>query len=196
MQPTLSSGKTLGQTGRPDVLGSRVSQGEVYFDLRNPTDSDMARLNRLAMRWVRAHDAEEMVARLLLKACKSRTLIEAHQPAPFVRQMMYSVIVDHWRSEQTKAGIASLDMGDHVAFDTATMLDRLVSTEEVVATRKAIAALPDEYRQYIEFRLAGMTTQAIASKMGCCTSSVRQKQRTAKQLLRAYLVRSGFCSSD
>lgn len=169
-----------------------IKRPQSIIDFSNLTQTDIAMLRSLARRWVQPQKVDELVSDLLFRACKSRKCMCAPQPLPFVRTMMRNAFVDNWRTSPAISQHSSQEIDVHYAAETVSPCDLLITLEESDCLRKAVAALPDEYFQLVQYQLDGFTTKQIALKLSCSTANVRKKLCRARQLIRVHLERSGF----
>jgi RNA polymerase sigma-70 factor (ECF subfamily) len=97
----------------------------------------------------------------------------------------HNVIVDHLRARRPVAPIAA---AAHVPTDDPSPEEVLLRSEAGTTLRSLLATLPDEQRQILELRLAGLTGGEIAIVLGRSPGAIRVAQVRAFTRLRQTLV--------
>lgn len=126
--------------------------------------------------------AQETVLRAW-RASAGRQGEQIREPAAFVYGIARHVIAD---ARRARGQTVTLDVAASTPAPERDALDALISEEERARVRAAIRALPRADRVLLELSyLKGMTSAAIAARLGEPPTSIRKRKSRALQRLRA-----------
>ncbi len=96
----------------------------------------------------------------------------------------HNVVVDDWRKSRLTSSLdAAMDLPDPAPGPS----DAAEASERSHSLSEALRMLPDDQRQIIELRIAGLTGPEIANLLGRSHDSIRSSQRRALARLRELL---------
>jgi len=159
---------------------------ESFDDVVLPHLDAAYRLARWLMR--NEHDAEDVVQDSLLRALRYfRTFTGGDGRAWFLRIVRNTCI--GWRGRRIGALTDSFDEEQHsstrAAFDPETSL---LQTDEVALIRRALASVPDRFRELLVLReLEGLSYREVADVMGIPIGTVMSGLSRARRALRTAL---------
>jgi RNA polymerase sigma-70 factor (sigma-E family) len=123
--------------------------------------------------------AEDALQEALTKAAMKWRSIKSN-PEPYVRQALYSVVVDRWRWSKRRAPESAGETPD-----AAAATDAMADADRRIVLRDALARLTDRQRQVLVLRYyEDLTEVQTAGVMRCSVSTVKSQTRHALQRLR------------
>lgn len=124
--------------------------------------------------------AEDVVQEAMLRAWKSA---EALQDPAALRQWLYTIVRrEHARLYERKR-FETTDVDTLIAAESPELA--VSGDEELLALRRAIAALADEYREPLVMQvLGGFSTSEIAAELGLTQAAVLTRLFRAREQLR------------
>jgi RNA polymerase sigma factor (sigma-70 family) len=123
--------------------------------------------------------AEDALQEALAKAATKWPSIKGN-PEPYVRQALYSVVIDKWRWRSRRAPESS----DPIP-DASTSSDVIADTDSRLVLRDALARLTLRQRQVLVLRFyEDLTETQTAQVMRCSVSTVKSQTRYALQRMR------------
>ncbi|HEX5017249.1 MAG TPA: SigE family RNA polymerase sigma factor [Actinomycetes bacterium] len=123
--------------------------------------------------------AEDALQEALTKAAMKWPSIKDN-PEPYVRQVLYRVVVDRWRWRSRRPSEATSDVPD-----AAVPTDVIADAERRLVLRDALARLTSRQRQVLVLRYyEDLTEVHTAQVMHCSVSTVKSQTRHALQRLR------------
>ena len=123
--------------------------------------------------------AEDALQEALTKAAMKWPSIREN-PEPYVRQALYSVVIDRWRWRSRRAPEATGELPD-----TEMPADVIADADRRLVLRDALARLTVRQRQVLVLRFyEDLTETQTAHVMHCSVSTVKSQTRHALQRLR------------
>jgi RNA polymerase sigma-70 factor (sigma-E family) len=123
--------------------------------------------------------AEDALQEALAKAATKWPSIKGN-PEPYVRQALYSVVIDKWRWRARRAPEST-----HEIPDAGVPADAIANAESRLVLRDALARLTLRQRQVLVLRYYEDLTEAqTAQVMRCSVSTVKSQTRHSLQRLR------------
>jgi RNA polymerase sigma-70 factor (ECF subfamily) len=173
-EPVLKEGQTLSEPSASDQRASRVwavyAEGVRFLALRALGD---------------AQAAEDVAQETVLRAWRESTERKGEpitDPVAFIYGIARHVIVDARRSSKRTV---ALDLVDSFPASERDVLDALVSAEERSRLRTAMRALSRSERALLMMSyVEGMTSAAIAQRLGESAEAIRKRKSRAVQQLR------------
>ena len=126
----------------------------------------------------RGHSEDALQEALTKAAMKWRSI--KGNPEPYVRQVLYSVVIDRWRWRGRRVPESTGELPD-----SATSTDAIAEADRRLVLREALARLTVRQRQVLVLRFyEDLTEVQTAHVMHCSTSTVKSQTRHALQRLR------------
>ena len=123
--------------------------------------------------------AEDALQEALTKAAMKWPSIQGN-PEPYVRQVLYRVVVDRWRWRSRRPSEATSEVPD-----AAVPTDAIADADRRLVLRDALARLTSRQRQVLVLRFYEDLTESQTSQvMHCSVSTVKSQTRHALQRLR------------
>jgi RNA polymerase sigma-70 factor (sigma-E family) len=123
--------------------------------------------------------AEDALQEALTKAAMKWPSIKGN-PEPYVRQALYSVVIDRWRWRSRRVPESTGELPD-----SAMLTDVIADADRRLVLREALAKLTVRQRQVLVLRFyEDLTEVQTAHVMHCSTSTVKSQTRHALQRLR------------
>jgi RNA polymerase sigma-70 factor (ECF subfamily) len=129
-------------------------------------------------------DAEDATSLIFSRALAALPTQRGGSFRSWLFSIAHNVVVDAQR--KAPSGLP-LEMLEVLPAREPSLEDQAVAEERRRALVQGLAALPDEQRQVVELRLAGLTGPEVAATLGRSHDSVRTTQRRAVSRLRAQL---------
>jgi RNA polymerase sigma-70 factor, ECF subfamily len=129
-------------------------------------------------------DAEDATSLIFARALAALPTQRGGSFRSWLFSIAHNVVVDAHRRE--RSGLP-LSMVEVLPARELSLEDQAVAEERRHAVVQGLASLPDEQRQVVELRLAGLTGPEVAATLGRSHDSVRTTQRRAVRQLRALL---------
>ncbi|MEO8108262.1 MAG: SigE family RNA polymerase sigma factor [Actinomycetes bacterium] len=125
--------------------------------------------------------AEDALQEALTKAALKWPSINGDgNPEPYVRQVLYNVVIDRWRWRDRRAPEVAGEPPD-----AALPTDSFADADRRLLLRDALARLTDRQRQVLVLRFyEDLTEVQTAQAMHCSTSTVKSQTRHALRRLR------------
>jgi RNA polymerase sigma-70 factor (sigma-E family) len=157
-------------------MADRYAGFAEFVDARGPA------LMRTASLLTRdAGHAEDALQEALTKAAlKWPSISRDGNPEPYVRQVLYTVVVDRWRWRSRRAPEVAGEPPD-----TALPTDVFADADRRLVLREALSRLTARQRQVLVLRFyEDLTEVQTAQVMHCSVSTVKSQTRHALQRLR------------
>jgi RNA polymerase sigma-70 factor (sigma-E family) len=123
--------------------------------------------------------AEDALQEALTKAAMKWRSIH-NNPEPYVRQALYTVVIDKWRWRSRRAPESAGEIPD-----SAVLTDSIADADRRLVLRDALALLTPRQRQVLVLRFYEDLTEAqTAHAMRCSVSTVKSQTRHALARLR------------
>ena len=123
--------------------------------------------------------AEDALQEALTKAAMKWPSIHGN-PEPYVRQVLYRVVVDRWRWTSRRPSETSGEVPD-----TVSLSDAMADADRRLVLRTALARLTIRQRQVLVLRFyEDLSESQTAQVMHCSVSTVKSQTRHALQRLR------------
>jgi RNA polymerase sigma-70 factor (ECF subfamily) len=129
-------------------------------------------------------DAEDATSLIFARALAALPTQRGGSFRSWLFSIAHNVVVDVHRSE--RAGLP-WEMLEHLPARELSLEEQAITEERRRAVVQGLASLPEEQRQVVELRLAGLTGPEIAATLGRSHESVRTTQRRALTRLRTVL---------
>ena len=128
--------------------------------------------------------AEDATSQLFQQAFRGRAGFHGGSIPAWLFRIADRVLIDHYRAAKPTS---PLDLADELVDGAPGPEVLAIRRDETARLQRAIAALPEERRQVIELRLAGLTSPEIARILERSPDWVRTNQRRAVLQLQAAL---------
>ena len=121
-------------------------------------------------------NAEDATSQLFQQAFRGRAGFHGGSVPAWLFRIADRVLIDHYRAAKPTT---TLEVADAVADRAPGPDEEAIRLDETARLQSAIASLPDQRRQVIELRLAGLTSPEIAHLLDRSPDWVRTNQRRA-----------------
>jgi RNA polymerase sigma-70 factor (ECF subfamily) len=129
--------------------------------------------------------SEDLTSNVFEKAWRARSSFHGGSTCAWLMRIARNVLTDHWRK---KGDLPVEDIELVAGEDSKDMSEALDKELEATKLRAALAKLPPEMRQVVEFRfLQGLSGREVAARLSLSESNVRVIQYRALKKLRGYL---------
>jgi RNA polymerase sigma-70 factor (ECF subfamily) len=137
--------------------------------------------------------AEDATSEVFIKAMTRLDTWHGHGPfAGWLFRIAQNVVADTaWKHRWARRGLP-LDTADGVVDRSSTPDDLAAAGSVIDAIRDALTGLPDNQRMLVEYQIAGLSTQEIATALGRSSGAVRMLRLRAFQQLRDALTVAGL----
>ena len=157
-------------------MADRYAGFAEFVDARGPA---LMRTASLLTRDV-GHAEDALQEALTKAALKWRSINRDGNPEPYVRQVLYTVVIDRWRWRSRRAPEVAGEPPD-----AALPTDSFADVDRRLVMRDALARLTDRQRQVLVLRFyEDLTEVQTAHVMHCSTSTVKSQTRHALKRLR------------
>ena len=157
-------------------MADRYAGFAEFVDVRGPA---LMRTASLLTR-DRGHAEDALQEALTKAAMKWRSINRDGNPERYVRQVLYTVVVDRWRWSSRRAPEVAGEPPD-----AAVPADSFADADRRLVLKDALARLTDRQRQVLVLRFyEDLTEVQTANVMHCSTSTVKSQTRHALQRLR------------
>lgn len=136
--------------------------------------------------------ANDLTAHVFITAIERLNRYEPISGATFrswLMQIARNGVVDHWRRNRRLVPLA-IDADDRID-ESPGPEDIAMHRSDLAAVIDAMNALPERYRDVLEFRLSGLSISEIATAMNVTESAAKSIQTRAFRHIRAELMKGG-----